>query len=54
MPLLVRFLRDSRAATSIEYALIAALICLVIVAGVTAVGTRLQSKFFGPVANGLS
>jgi pilus assembly protein Flp/PilA len=40
-----RFLRDASAATAIEYALIASLIALVIVTGVTAVGTKLSTTF---------
>ncbi|OYV37752.1 MAG: hypothetical protein B7Z81_05575 [Acidocella sp. 20-61-6] len=36
---------DSRAVTAIEYSLIAALIALVIIAGVTSVGTSVSSKF---------
>ncbi|HQT40465.1 MAG TPA: Flp family type IVb pilin [Acidocella sp.] len=39
------FARDDRAVTAIEYALIAALIALVIIAGVTSVGTSVSSKF---------
>jgi pilus assembly protein Flp/PilA len=54
MLLILRFLRDTNAATSIEYALVASLIAVVIVAGVKAVGTSLQAKFFGPIANNLS
>ncbi len=36
---------SERAVTSIEYALIASLIAVVIVAGVTSVGTSLSTKF---------
>ncbi len=54
MPLIVRFLRDTKAATSIEYALVASLIAVVIVAGVRAIGTSLQGKFFGPIAGNLT
>ena len=48
-----RFLRDDLGATSIEYALIAGFISIAIVAGATAVGTKLNLKFQG-VSNGLS
>jgi pilus assembly protein Flp/PilA len=40
-----RFLRDQNAATAIEYGLIAALIAVVIITGVSAVGTQLSAKF---------
>jgi pilus assembly protein Flp/PilA len=42
------FAFDARGATAIEYALIASLIAIVIVTGVTAVGTKL-STFFASV-----
>jgi len=40
-----RFIRDESGATAIEYGLIAALIAVVIITAVTAVGTNLTSKF---------
>ena len=40
-----RFFRDEAGATAIEYALIASLIAVVIIGGVTAVGTGLSSTF---------
>jgi pilus assembly protein Flp/PilA len=49
-----RFIRDARAATAIEYALIAALISVSIVVGATAIGTSISTKFYGPVSNALS
>jgi pilus assembly protein Flp/PilA len=39
------FCRDDSGATAIEYGLIAALIAVVIITGVTAVGTQLSSTF---------
>ena len=45
------FLRDERGATAIEYGLIAALIALVIITGVTAVGTKLSTTFSTLSAN---
>jgi pilus assembly protein Flp/PilA len=45
MKVLRRFLHDNSAATSIEYGLISALIAIVIITGVTAVGTKLSSRF---------
>jgi pilus assembly protein Flp/PilA len=44
-----RFARDESAATAIEYGLIAALIAIVIITGLTNVGTQLSAKF-GSVA----
>ena len=40
-----RFVRDESGATAIEYGLIAALIAVVIITGLTAVGTSLNTKF---------
>ncbi|MEW6436624.1 MAG: Flp family type IVb pilin [Pseudomonadota bacterium] len=54
MSLIQRLIADERAATSIEYALIATLISITIIAGVRSVGTALQAKFFGPIASNLT
>jgi pilus assembly protein Flp/PilA len=40
-----RFVRDESGATAIEYGLIAALIAVVIITALTAIGTQLSSKF---------
>ena len=40
-----RLLKDDEGATAIEYGLIAALIAVVIITGVTAVGTKLSATF---------
>jgi pilus assembly protein Flp/PilA len=40
-----RFVRDESGATAIEYGLIAALIAVVVIGAVTAVGTQLSSTF---------
>jgi pilus assembly protein Flp/PilA len=40
-----RFVRDESGATAIEYGLIAALIAVVVIGAVTAVGTGLSSTF---------
>ncbi|HET7084259.1 MAG TPA: Flp family type IVb pilin [Rhizomicrobium sp.] len=45
MNLISRFVRDESGATAIEYGLIAALIAVVIITGVTAVGTHLSTTF---------
>jgi len=51
--LLGSFIQDKTGATAIEYGLIAALISVVIIAAVTAVGTQL-GKTFTAVKAGLS
>lgn len=43
--LFARFVRDEFGATAIEYGLIAALIAVVIIGAVTAVGTSLSTTF---------
>ena len=45
MHILKQFLNDESGATAIEYGLIAALIAVVIIGGVSAVGTSLSSTF---------
>lgn len=45
MNMFSRFLRDESGATAIEYGLIAALIAVVIITAVTAVGTNLSGTF---------
>ena len=45
MNLISRFVRDESGATAIEYGLIAALIAVVIITGLSAVGTQLSAKF---------
>jgi len=42
---LIAFLKDERAATAIEYGLIAAGIAVVIIPVITGVGTRLRATF---------
>ncbi len=43
--LISRFVRDESGATAIEYGLIAALIAVVVITALTAVGTNLNTKF---------
>jgi pilus assembly protein Flp/PilA len=43
--ILTRFVRDESGATAIEYGLIAALIAVVVIGAVTAVGTGLSTTF---------
>ncbi len=45
MNLISRFVRDESGATAIEYGLIAALIAVVIIAAIQAVGTSLSATF---------
>ncbi|HEX4028542.1 MAG TPA: Flp family type IVb pilin [Rhizomicrobium sp.] len=45
MNLISRFVRDESGATAIEYGLIAALIAVVIITAITAVGTQLSTTF---------
>ncbi len=40
-----RFLNDESGATAIEYGLIAGLVSVVIIGGVTAMGTKISAKF---------
>ena len=51
MNILNRFVRDEAGATAIEYGMIAALIAVVIISGVTAVGTKLSTTFTNISAN---
>ena len=46
-----RFAKDESGATAIEYGLIAALIAVVIISAVTALGTTLKGKFNDVVTN---
>jgi pilus assembly protein Flp/PilA len=45
MNIISRFVRDESGATAIEYGLIAALIAVVIIGGIRAVGTGLSTTF---------
>lgn len=47
-----KFMSDESGATAIEYGLIAALIAVVIIAAVTALGTNISTKF-GEVATAI-
>jgi pilus assembly protein Flp/PilA len=47
------FLSDRNAATAIEYAIIAGLLSIAIVAGAQVIGTKLSSTYFGAVAGNL-
>lgn len=43
--MIFRFLRDTKGATAIEYGLIAALICVVIVGSFVALGSGMEDTF---------
>jgi pilus assembly protein Flp/PilA len=45
MRLIIRFLKDESAATSIEYGLIAAGIALAVIPVITGLGTKLKTSF---------
>ena len=45
MEKVIRFFKDEEGATAIEYALLASLIALLMIAGVTGVGKSVQSTF---------
>lgn len=47
-----RFLADRGGATSIDYALVAGMVSIVIVVAVRSVGTSINAKFFGPLMDG--
>ena len=47
--LISRFVRDESGATAIEYGLIAALIAVVVIGAVTAIGTGLSTTFCAAV-----
>ena len=49
--MLETFVRDENGATAIEYGLIAALIAVAIIGGVTAVGTNLSTTFTNVASN---
>ncbi len=53
MNTLARFVRDELGATAIEYGLIAALIAVVIIVGLTTVGTKLNTMFKTKIAGEL-
>jgi pilus assembly protein Flp/PilA len=49
--ILQRFLFDDSGATAIEYGLIAALVAVVIITGLTTLGTQLNASFSNVAAN---
>ena len=53
MTIFKRFAKDESGATAIEYGLIAGLISVIIIMALTAIGTKLNSKFTS-ISNGLN
>jgi len=51
---LCRFLFDRSGATAVEYAVLGALLSISIVAGSKAIGSKLSTNYFWPIANNLS
>ncbi len=49
--LLIAVLKDERGATAIEYALIAVLLSIAIIAGATVIGSKLSVTFSGVASN---
>ena len=48
-----RFCADESGATAIEYAMIAGLVSIGIVAAVSSIGTKIQGTYLGPIAGAL-
>lgn len=52
--MLIRFWRDARAATAIEYCLVAGLVSIAIAVGARSIGTKLAVDYFGKFGTSLS
>jgi pilus assembly protein Flp/PilA len=52
--LFIRFISDETGVTAIEYALIAGLVALGVIASAGLIGSIISTKFYGPLAGGLS
>lgn len=50
----LRFLKDEGGANSIEYGVIGTLISIMLIAGATAIGSKLNAKWMGPLAGALN
>lgn len=51
--MLKRFILDQSGATVIEYALLATFLSILIVTGITQIGTKLSSQYINTVGNNL-
>ena len=51
--MLKRFLTDDTGSTAIEYALLATFVSILIVAGVTQIGSKLSSQYLNTVGSNL-
>jgi len=49
-----KMLADCGGTTAIEYSMIAGLVSIAIIAGLTAIGTTIASNFFGPIVGALA
>lgn len=48
------FIRDERGSTEIEYAMIATLIAVLLVAALSSIGRTMNTKYFQPIAAGIT
>ena len=51
---IARFLSDDAATTSLEYAVIGAFISIMFLTGTRAIGTKISSNYYGPLASALN
>jgi pilus assembly protein Flp/PilA len=49
-----KFMSDRGGATSLEYAVIASLLSISIIAGAKVIGTKLSTNYFWPIVNNLT
>lgn len=54
MILFRKFLGDGRGSVAVEYAMIAFLVSILIVAALAATGSKLSTNYYGPIATNLS
>ncbi len=52
MHIWLKWIKNEKGATTIEYCFIAGMISIMILVGVQAIGGNLTAKFLGPLANG--
>jgi pilus assembly protein Flp/PilA len=52
--LLARFVRDEQGATTMEYGMIVAVICTIVIVGIGAIGETTRDDIFGAVVSALS
>jgi pilus assembly protein Flp/PilA len=54
MQSILRFLRDTRGATAIEYSLIGVVVSIALIGGARVMGVNMNSLFYGKLADGFS